>query len=63
LIISDGKHDASKLKEKLKFNPTSNLDLYLIGWQDQSVFSNVTNIDSFESVDGFISYYKTLKCE
>jgi hypothetical protein len=63
LIVSDGKHDATKLKEKLHFNPSTNLDLYLIGWQDQSVFSNVTNIDSFESVDGFISYYKTLKCE
>jgi len=63
LIVSDGKHDATKLKEKLHFKATSNLDLYLIGWQDQSVFSDVVNIDSFESVDGFISYYKTLKCE
>ncbi len=63
LIISDGKHDATKLKESLQFKPTSNVDLFLIGWQDQSVFSNVTNIDSFESVDGFISYYKTLNCK
>jgi len=63
LIISDGKHDATKLKEDLQFQPTENLDLYLIGWQDQNVFSNVTNIDSFESVDGFVSYYKTLKCK
>ena len=63
LIVSDGKHDATKLKEKLQFQPTQNLDLFLIGWLDQSVFSNVTNIDSFESVDGFISYYKTLNCK
>ena len=63
LIISDGKHDATKLKEKIQFQPTQNLDLFLIGWLDQSVFSNVTNIDSFESVDGFISYYKTLNCK
>ncbi len=63
LIISDGKHDATKLKEELKFQPSENLDLYLIGWEDQNVFSNVTNIESFESVDGFTSYYKTLNCE
>ena len=63
LIISDGKHDATKLKEKLHFQPTQNLDLFLIGWLDQSVFSNVANIDSFESVDGFVSYFKTLKCK
>lgn len=63
LIISDGVHDATKLKEKLQFQSSSNLDLYLIGWQDQSVFSNIVNIESFESVDGFISYYKTLTCE
>ena len=63
LIVSDGKHDATKLKEKMHFQPTQNLDLFLIGWLDQSVFSNVTNIDSFESVDGFISYYKTLNCK
>jgi len=63
LIISDGIHDATKLKENLRFNPKPRVNIYLIGWKDKSVFNSIANVDSFESVDGFISYYKKLTCK
>ncbi len=62
LIVSDGIHDASKLKEKLQFKANNKLQLYLIGWKDKSVFDNVQNKANFESIDGFIEYYNETKC-
>ena len=63
LIVSDGLHDATKLKSALIFNPKPRVNVFLIGWKDKSVFNSIASVDSFESVDGFIAYYKTLKCK
>ena len=63
LIVSDGIHDATKLKNKLVFNPEVTTNLFLIGWKDKSVFKNISNVESFESVNGFIEYYKTITCK
>lgn len=62
LIVSDGIHDATKLKEKLHFKANDKTQLYLIGWKDKSVFNNVQNKANFESIDGFIEYYNEIKC-
>ncbi len=62
LIISDGIHDAGKLKNKLNFKANNNTQLYLIGWKDKSVFNTVKNKANFESIDGFIEYYNEAKC-
>ena len=62
LIISDGKHDASKLKNGLTFKPNRPIELYLIGWKDRSVFKDL-HPNTFESVDGFIEYYKKSTCK
>ncbi len=62
LIVSDGKHDANRLKEKLHFQGNDLMHLFLIGWKDKAVFADVKNQSYFDSVDGFIAYYQDLKC-
>lgn len=62
LIISDGIHDAYKLKKALSLKLPANTELYIIGWKDKTVFSKVKNIENFESIDGFIEYFKNSKC-
>ncbi len=59
LIVSDGVHDADHSKEPLKLK-MNNGNLYVVGWKDLSVFQGVKP-QRFESVDGFISYYKHKK--
>ncbi len=58
LIISDGKHDATRLKHKLTYVPKNNINLYLIGWKDKSVFSKINKIDEYDSFDSFIEAYE-----
>lgn len=62
LIVSDGKHDSSKLKVPLNFNPENSIELYLIGWEDKTVFANVSEKEFFESAGGFIEYFKNINC-
>ena len=56
LIVSDGVHDADRSKEPLRLKMDKGR-LYVVGWKDMSVFQGVKPM-RFESVDGFISYYK-----
>lgn len=54
IIISDGMHDANKLKGKLALN-NSEIKTYVIGWKDLTIFSAEPTI--FESPDAFILNY------
>jgi len=63
LIISDGVHDATKLKMALSFNPNRQVNLFLVGWNNLKIFDKINKKNTFESVDGFITYYKTLTCK
>ena len=59
LIVSDGVHDASHIKQPLQLKMDKG-HLYVVGWKDLSVFKGIKP-KRFESVDGFISYYKHKK--
>ncbi len=61
LIISDGKHDATLLKEPLRLQLDPRVELYLIGWKNRQVFQGTRNIYPFESIDGFVHYFETTK--
>lgn len=63
VIVSDGKHDSHKMKSGLSFTPKNDINLFLIGWLDEGVFEGLSSVDNFESVDGFISYFKTINCK
>ena len=63
VVISDGKHDSHRLKSALSFNAKNEIELFLIGWEKPEVFNNVSTVENFESIDGFISYFKTIKCK
>ncbi len=56
VVISDGIHDAFKLKEPLRFRCNPKLRLFLVGWKDKKMFENC-HTDEFESVDGFVNYF------
>lgn len=61
LIISDGIHDATKLKEPLKFKPDKNkdkLEIFLVGWKDKSAFDGNDKVSVFESIESFKSFYR-----
>lgn len=62
VIVSDGKHDSHKLKEELTFKAKNDISLFLIGWKDAGIFEAISSVENFESVDGFISYFKTINC-
>lgn len=57
VIISDGKHNASRLSQPLHFQSPVDALIYVIGWEDMSVFGN-QDVEEFESVDGFLHYFK-----
>ncbi len=61
VIISDGIHDATRVKKPLKLNPTKHNDkiqVFLIGWKDTKPFKDIKNVSEFESIESFKSYYK-----
>ena len=54
IILSDGVHDATK--EKLNsFETELPVELYLVGWKDQSVFSAISNKEVKESIEGLLN--------
>lgn len=63
LIISDGEQTSSTLKSPLTFNPNKPLTVYLVGWKDTSVFSKVPDIKNFESIEGFLAFFKSINCK
>jgi len=62
LIISDGKHDSHKLKKKLTFAPERDIQLYLIGWKDKKLFEGLSEVNSFEGIDGFLEFFNDHEC-
>ena len=62
LLISDGKHDASKLKSPLNFEPKNPVNLYLIGWNENKDVFKVKNIEEYDSFDSFMEAYYEKKC-
>jgi hypothetical protein len=63
LLISDGKHDASKLKSPLNFEPKNPVNLYLIGWKENKDVFKVKNIEEYDSFDSFIEAYYEKNCK
>lgn len=63
LIVSDGIHDATKLKKPLSFETQHPIQLFLVGWKDLKVFDNITTKNNFESVEGFFSYFNKITCK
>lgn len=60
LIVSDGVHDADRRKVSPMQLKMTRGRLYLIGWEDPAVFQGIRPM-TFESIDGFISYYRRKK--
>jgi len=54
IILSDGIHDATKEKVKL-FESSNSISLHLIGWKDKSVFSSLSDVNIYESKEGFLN--------
>ena len=62
LLISDGKHDASKLQTPVYFEPENPVNLYLIGWEEDKDILKVSNIEEYDSFDSFMEAYYEKKC-
>jgi hypothetical protein len=62
LIISDGLHDSHKLKKTLQFAPEREIELYLIGWKDKKLFNGLSEVNSFEGIDGFLEFFNDHEC-
>ncbi len=54
IILSDGVHDATKQKVK-SFETELPIELHLVGWEDKSVFSSISNVNVYESKEGFLN--------
>lgn len=62
VLFSDGVHDIDgrTLQGVLKIDRP--LELVLLGWKDESIFSGASHIIRFEAKDGFLSWWRNYKC-